>query len=371
MTKTTFQKTILITSIATILLLMPIAATATVSPTTHSDTIPTTGGSTTVTKTVTTGSIPANPDIYFLTDSTGSMGPTITSVKTSMGSILSQIATAEPTAQFAVGEYKDIFDSITHQTTQSMTTNQAAVLGAINALFASGGGDSPEAQLCALEKVATDGSIGFRSGTSNIIVWFGDRPGHDPRNCVGKAVGLTTISTQASAISALTAGSFTVVAIDTGSLDSTGQATAITVATSGVLTTVAAGNAGAAVLAAIQQLTTTITPSASCNGGLSISFSPSSHTGVGGSTSVQFTETVTVPAGTVPGMFQCTITFLDSAGASLGTQTVSITVPPIAVDIDIKPGSDPSSVNCEKLKGTVPVAVFGSADFDVSTIDLS
>jgi len=49
---------------------------------------------------------------------------------------------------------------------------------------------------------------------------------------------------------------------------------------------------------------------------------------------------------------------------------------PIEVDIDIKPGSDPSSVNCKANKkgdinGVVPVAIFGTADFDVSTIDLS
>jgi len=371
MTKTTFQKTILITSIATILLLMPIAATATVSPTTHSDTILTTGGSTTVTKTVTTGLIPADPDIYFLTDTTGSMGPTINSVRGSMNSILTQIATAEPTAQFAVGEYRDIFDAFTHRTTLAMTTNQAAVMGAISALGPGGGGDFREAQFCALEKVATDGSIGFRSGSSNIIVWFGDAFGHDPRNCIGKAVGLTTNSGLASAISALTAGGFTVIAIDTGNLNGPGQAAAVTTATGGVLTTVAAGNAGNAVLAAIQQLTTTITPNAICAGGLSASFSPSSHTGVSGSTSVQFVETITVPAGTTPGTFVCTIDFLDSAGASLGTQTVTIEVIPVPVDIDIKPGSDPSSVSCKNTKGGVPVAVFGSDSFDVSTIDLN
>jgi len=43
---------------------------------------------------------------------------------------------------------------------------------------------------------------------------------------------------------------------------------------------------------------------------------------------------------------------------------------PVDVDIDIKPGSDPSSVNCKSAKGSVPVAVFGSNTFDVSTIDL-
>ena len=38
--------------------------------------------------------------------------------------------------------------------------------------------------------------------------------------------------------------------------------------------------------------------------------------------------------------------------------------------IDIKPGSDPSSVSCKNNRGSVPVAVFGSANFDVSTINL-
>jgi len=42
----------------------------------------------------------------------------------------------------------------------------------------------------------------------------------------------------------------------------------------------------------------------------------------------------------------------------------------VNIDIDIKPGSDPSSVNCKKAKGSVPVAIFGADNFDVSTIDL-
>ena len=40
----------------------------------------------------------------------------------------------------------------------------------------------------------------------------------------------------------------------------------------------------------------------------------------------------------------------------------------IEVDIDIKPGSDPNSINL-KSKGVVPVAVLTTDDFDASTID--
>jgi hypothetical protein len=43
---------------------------------------------------------------------------------------------------------------------------------------------------------------------------------------------------------------------------------------------------------------------------------------------------------------------------------------PCPVNIDIKPGSDPSSVNCKNLKGNVPVAIFGAENFDVIDIEI-
>ncbi|NIM49106.1 MAG: hypothetical protein GTO22_07575 [Gemmatimonadales bacterium] len=42
----------------------------------------------------------------------------------------------------------------------------------------------------------------------------------------------------------------------------------------------------------------------------------------------------------------------------------------ILVDVDIKPGSDPNSIN-PKSKGVIPVAILGSADFDVTTVDVT
>ncbi len=42
----------------------------------------------------------------------------------------------------------------------------------------------------------------------------------------------------------------------------------------------------------------------------------------------------------------------------------------ITVDIDIKPGSDPNSINT-KNKGVIPVAILGSANFDVSDVDVT
>ncbi len=54
----------------------------------------------------------------------------------------------------------------------------------------------------------------------------------------------------------------------------------------------------------------------------------------------------------------------------LGPQLLYIGRVIIAVDIDIKPGSDPNSINT-KSKGVIPVAILGSADFDVSDVDVT
>ena len=42
----------------------------------------------------------------------------------------------------------------------------------------------------------------------------------------------------------------------------------------------------------------------------------------------------------------------------------------LEVAIDIKPGSDPNSINL-KSKGVIPVAILGSADFDVTDVDVT
>jgi len=47
-------------------------------------------------------------------------------------------------------------------------------------------------------------------------------------------------------------------------------------------------------------------------------------------------------------------------------QTITVTTP--EVEIDIKPGSDPNSINV-KSKGLLPVVIFGSPEFDVTQID--
>ncbi len=57
----------------------------------------------------------------------------------------------------------------------------------------------------------------------------------------------------------------------------------------------------------------------------------------------------------------------------VGALTINVedpTPPPfVPVDIDIKPGSCPNPLNPKKSKGVLPVAVLGTQEFDVTTID--
>jgi len=42
----------------------------------------------------------------------------------------------------------------------------------------------------------------------------------------------------------------------------------------------------------------------------------------------------------------------------------------LLIDIDIKPGSDPNSINSKSM-GLVPVAILSSADFDATSVDVT
>jgi len=65
--------------------------------------------------------------------------------------------------------------------------------------------------------------------------------------------------------------------------------------------------------------------------------------------------------------------FLDKLIINL-TNGASITIDleglPVEVEIDIKPGSDPNSIN-PKSKGVIPVAILGSDTFDVTDVDVT
>lgn len=197
------------------------------------------GESMTVKKTVTitkeaTGS---KVDVFFLADTTGSMGGYLAAVKNSASSILSG-TTGLGDVAWGVGDYRDVPRSpwgepsdYTYNLQQPITTVASAAQTAIGTWTAGGGNDWPESQLIALREVA-GAPTGWRAGSERIVVWFGDAPGHEPSDTAGYPG-----PSRAQTITALQAAGCQVLALNVGfgELDLTGQATAITAATGGTL----------------------------------------------------------------------------------------------------------------------------------------
>lgn len=158
-------------------------------------------------------------DIYLLADTTGSMGSILNAVKAGANAILGADYGPIDIA-FGVGNYKDLPATnppFVHQLAPD--TNAATVTAAINTWAASGGGDTPEGQLFALNALAEapGGTIGWRADSKRIILWFGDAPGHDPICAAISGLGFDI--TEASATARLVSGSggdgITVLAVST------------------------------------------------------------------------------------------------------------------------------------------------------------
>ena len=219
----------------------------------------------TITVTIPKSAGSAKADVYFLADTTGSMGSVIAAVQAGANNVLATLAGLPVDMVFGVGNYKDFAqgDPYGFQHQVSPTNVTATVTAAINTWSAAGGGDTPEADLFALNALAVPPGpgIGWRAGSKRIIVWFGDAPSHDP---ICTAVSGAPTVTEVSATANLVAQTITVLAISTANpgLDddpanggggygaacgvpggAPGQATRITNATGGTLATgINAGN---------------------------------------------------------------------------------------------------------------------------------
>lgn len=333
-----------------------------VEPKTISDSMLVPGESVIVDKTVTTPAIAPKPDIYFLADTTGSMYGAIANVRENATTILSQVAAQANDPQFGAGNYKDFPNDLYAFQNNAVIDGQATALAAINSWAAGGGWDAPEAQLYALDQIA-EGVPGWRSGSTKIVVWFGDMPGHDP---VCSAIsGLGYDITEASVTSKLVAAGIRVIAISVTSgagldLDpalysrdynsycgtpggAAGQASRIADATGGVhLQNVAPNQVTNAILSGLQNLPATVTPQldSACSNELEYTFSPASQTVSSGDTAL-FVETIAVKAGAMGGLKTCTVDWLIN-GISAGSdfeQSISVHVdtPPEITSVTVTP----------------------------------
>ena len=317
------------------------------------------GASLDVEKTVHTPEILPTPDIYFLADSTSSMGAAIANVQADAAAVLSAIDLLANDPRYGAGDYKD-FQSPTQLDPYAFQNGApipaadddgAAALAAIAAWSASGGNDIAEAQFFALHRLAAHADANFRAAATPIVVWFGDAPAHDPvcdeiSGDTGHDVSEATLTTE------LVDAGVRVIAISTltgvpGALDddptafggdyvaacgtedgTSGQATRIAASTGGVhLTDVEPDEIATAILDGLGALPVTVLPSATCDAGLSVSFAPPSQEVTSGQDAV-FTETITAapnaPQGTT---LTCTVDFLVDGQLLDGfTQEISIDI---------------------------------------------
>ncbi|WP_143193876.1 VWA domain-containing protein [Micromonospora sp. CB01531] len=257
-----------------------------------------------ISKVVSTPPIPPKPDVVLLVDTTGSMGPAIANVRTNLQQVITNVRTAQPSAEFAVASYRDEGDGPElFRVRQDLTADATALQTAVDGLAAAGGGDTPEAWVNALFQVS-DGAIAYRSGSSRIVVLVGDAPSHDPS--AGHTLAQATAALQADAARLLAVN----VSGGGGGLDAAGQASSVAAATGGQVVGSAPDTVTAAILNGLRNLDVTVTPTVtSCDPGLSVSFDAASRTQQSG-TDVPFAETITVAGNAAQGAtLHCTVDF--------------------------------------------------------------
>ena len=323
------------------------------------------GGSVEVVKTVDVPAAPTQADVFFLADTTGSMGATLSNMKVNMAAIIADLRGQITDVWFGAGDYKD-FPS----TRSPYAFRKGAGIGpsdglggnfdAVEAIMfwgAASGGDLPEAQFFALDRLADSADplgINWREGGMKVVVWVGDAPAHD--SVCSSISGLGYDITEASVTQKLVDAGIVVVAIDARAVFSpglnaspagatntdyvgcaqtgtAGQAQRIAAATGGVFfNNVAPNQVAAQIMASLDVLTYDVTANPVGCAPLQVSFAPASHNNVAGGGQVQFTETISLPASVTPaqlppgGQINCSVDFLAN-GSSIGTQSISVQVP--------------------------------------------
>ena len=116
------------------------------------------------------GTTTTKADILFVFDDTGSMGDEISDMKTKCKDLTDSIEAAGIDARYALVSFGDA-----PELDQDWTDDATVFKSAVDALYASGGGDWPEDNLDAIEMGL---GLGFRSGTQKIIIDITDAPTH-------------------------------------------------------------------------------------------------------------------------------------------------------------------------------------------------
>ncbi|HEY8430954.1 MAG TPA: hypothetical protein VIL20_21395 [Sandaracinaceae bacterium] len=205
-------------------------------------------------------------DVYFLMDTTGSMGGEIANLRTSLtsgtfipgcsGGIIGAIRCTIPDAWFGVGYFDDYPISPygatgdrVYRNLQDITASVSAAQTAVNSLALHWGNDEPESQTQALWAIATGGGLGsylaprtgcpagrwgypcFRDGTIPIVILFTDAPFHNGPSGYNYSSSIGAV-TWAQTVAALTSKAIRVITVHSGGTSGLADARALADATS-------------------------------------------------------------------------------------------------------------------------------------------
>ena len=166
------------------------------------------------------GPTTATADVLFIMDTTGSMSGEIGTVQSAFAGTVTALS-ALGTVATGAGEYKDKAsggDAFDYRFAQDITTDSSLTQTALSSFTASGGGDTPEQGLYALDQAAT--TTTWEAGAKKIVVIVGDAPAHDATHPTGAGTPPVTV---ASTAAALTSNGVTMIALDAGALNEYGQ----------------------------------------------------------------------------------------------------------------------------------------------------
>ena len=125
----------------------------------------------------------AGADFAFVFDTTGSMSGSIANMKSQATALAHLWLTNSTNGRVALVEFKDQGDPFVSRVDLGFTSDESAFQNAVNGLAASGGGDTPEAQLSGL-MTALDG-LSWQQGATKVALVITDAPGKDPEPITG------------------------------------------------------------------------------------------------------------------------------------------------------------------------------------------
>jgi hypothetical protein len=350
------------------------------------------GQSITLDKHVLVPEVPPKLDLYLVVDLSGSYSDDLPNLTAKAPDIFDGVRAGVADSRFGLGSivdypfypwgYADTGD-YAYRIDQDLTADRTTWLTAMNAMVTLFGGDGPQSQLEAFYQAATgagrdlngNGSyadlgdvppaaVSFRADATKIVALTTDAPFHQPGE-PGDLPGGYPGPSRDDTVAALTAAGIKVIAIKAPG--STAEMDDIASATGGAVTTTDASSSqiADAILSALQSLKFTITGVPVGCGPLSVSLEPASFSGVGGGTTVIFSETITAPSTTSGGDIHCQVIFYADS-TEIGRQNIHVRIG--VAPVDIKPGSCPNPFQM-RSNGVLPVAILGTASFDVNDVN--